>query len=201
MTRHDRQPRQRLDPDSRREAILSAAAPAFSSAPYDEVKIASISKLAGASDALLYRYFTNKEGLYCAALQTALESLGQHHRTVVANLPAGVSIRDRVQLLILVHLEHLAQPHSLLPHGPVRAEPRAATTLRSENQAEMIDLLRDQLAPSAQDRHEFALRGFIGFLDAAGDHWVSKGCPEDMRWPLIEAALGSLQGALGDWAA
>lgn len=201
MTRHDRQPRQRLDPDARRAAILSAAAPAFSSAPYDEVKIAGISQLAGASDALLYRYFHNKEGLYCAALHAALESLGQHRSTVVANLPAGISIRDRVQMLILVHLEHLAQPHSLLPHGPVRAEPRAATKLRAADRDEMIDLLRNQLAPSAQARHEFALRGFLGFLDAAGDHWVSEGCPEDMRWPLIEAALGSLQGALGDWAA
>lgn len=201
MTRSDRQPRQRLNPDARRETILAATAEAFTAAPYAEVKISTISELAGSSDALLYRYFHNKEGLYCAALQAALDSLAEHRKSVVAKLPAGVPVRDRVQMLTLVHLEHLSKHHSLLPHGPSRGEPRAAVELRSAGQVEFIALLRDQLAPSNQVRHEFALRGFIGFLDAAGSHWVRKGCAEDMRWPLVQAALGSLQGALGDWAA
>ena len=32
-------------------------------------------------------------------------------------------------------------------------------------------------------------------------HWGNKGCPEEDQWALIDAALGALEGALGDWAA
>ncbi len=64
VPRTDRQPRQRLDPDARRAAILSAAAEVFGAAPYAEVKIAAVAARAGASEALLYRYFAGKEELY-----------------------------------------------------------------------------------------------------------------------------------------
>ena len=46
-------------------------------------------------------------------------------------------------------------------------------------------------------RPELAERSF--WACAACQAWVDAGCPERDRHPLTEAALGALEGALGDW--
>ena len=48
-------------------------------------------------------------------------------------------------------------------------------------------------------RDDFALWGYLGFLDDACLRWVRAGCPDDQRHSLIDATLGCLEGALGDW--
>lgn len=201
MSRTDRQPRRRLDPAQRRAAILTAAGAAFGTAPYEEVTISAIARAAGASDALLYRYFNNKEELYAELVGQALDAAAADRETVLRELPAGSAIRDAVRAVILSYLDHLAGRGPLLPLGGTGAEPRAATELRAHAEVALIDQLRDLLNPSQQSRHEFALRGFLGFLDSAGRHWVRHGSPAELRHPLVDAALGSLEGALGDWAA
>ena len=55
MARTDRRPRRRLDPDSRRAAILEAAAAAVAAHPYAEVPISSIAAEACSTNALVYR--------------------------------------------------------------------------------------------------------------------------------------------------
>ena len=55
--------------------------------------------------------------------------------------------------------------------------------------------------PGEQARHRYALWGYLGFIDAACLHWVERGCPDEERWGVIDAALGALEGGLGDWAA
>ena len=56
-------------------------------------------------------------------------------------------------------------------------------------------------AARAEARHRYALWGYLGFIDAACLHWVERGCPDEERWGLVDAALGALEGGLGDWAA
>ena len=48
-------------------------------------------------------------------------------------------------------------------------------------------------------RDDFALWGYLGFLDDACLRWVRAGCPAEQRHSLVDAALGCLEGALGDW--
>ncbi|MGB4780024.1 MAG: TetR/AcrR family transcriptional regulator, partial [Microbacterium sp.] len=79
--------------------------------------------------------------------------------------------------------------------------PGVVATLRAEARSEYVERLRALLAPSAARRHEYALWGYFGFLDGACLTWVERGCPDDDRDALIDAALGALEGALGDWAA
>lgn len=201
MTRTDRRPRKRLDPDARRAAILEAAASQFAATPYDRVKIAAISEEAGASDALIYRYFRSKEGLYESVLEQALQDLSRHRDQALSKQPTGSSIRDRVQVVTAIHLQYLAGVPGQIPLHKSRAEPSGAARLRAESEAEFIEMLHGELNPSQQLRHEFALRGYLGFLNSAGAHWASQGCPEEARWALIDAALGALEGALGDWSA
>ena len=79
------------------------------------------------------------------------------------------------------------------------AEPEPAASIRREARRESVDRLHDLLLPDQGARDEYALWGFHGFLDVACLRWVATGCTEDDRWSLIDAALGALEGALGDW--
>lgn len=202
MTRSDRIPRRRLDPEERREAILAAASEAFAVAPYDAVSIADLASRAQASEALVYRYFDGKAELYAQVLRAAIADLLRRQGAALAELPDGVPVRDRLRATTLVYLDRVAS-HPTGWSSPLRAgaEPEVAVRIRRETRAEYVERLRALLAPSTTVRHEYALWGYFGFLDAACLHWVDRGCPADDRWSLVDAALGALEGALGDWAA
>ena len=203
VARTDRNPRQRLDPDERRGAILAAAAEAFAAAPYEEVGIAAVAVRAGASEALVYRYYTGKAELYAQVLDHAIADLLARQAAALAELPDGVPVRDRVRATVLVHLDHVAAHRAgwASPFAGTRAEPDVAAQVRHRARLEYVDRLRSLLAPSGSVRHDFALWGWFGFLDAACLRWVDRGCPDDDRWSLLDATLGALEGALGDWAA
>lgn len=202
MTRSDRTPRRRLDPDERRSAILAAAAEEFAAAPYDAVSVSAVAARAGASEALVYRYFESKAELYAQVLRAAITDLLRRQAQALAELPDGVPVRDRLRATTLVYLEHVAS-HPTGWASPLRAgaEPEIAVRIRRETRADYVERLRALLAPSSTVRHEYALWGYFGFLDAACLHWVDRGCPADDRWSLLDTVLGALEGALGDWAA
>jgi len=203
MARTDRQPRTRLAPDSRRAAILDAAATAFAGHPYAEVTISSIARQAGASDALLYRYFSGKEDLYAEIVRLSVDRLVTRQAAALGALPPGVPVRDRLREALRVYLDHIAtHPDAwAMPLRSPGTEPSSAATIRLEARHDYVERLRELLAPSGQLRHEYALWGYFGFLDAACLQWVDRGCPDDDRQSLSDAALGALEGALGDWAA
>lgn len=203
MVRTDRHPRTRLDPDARRSAILDAAAQAFAAQPYAEVTVSSIARGAGASDALLYRYFSGKEELYTEIVRRAIEQLIARQSAALGDLDPGVPVRDRIRAATEVYLDHIATHPSAwaMPlHNP-GSEPSSAAAVRLSARRDYVERLRAMLAPSVQLRHEFALWGYFGFLDHACLRWVERGCGDDDRHSLIDAALGALEGALGDWAA
>ncbi|MGB4777812.1 TetR/AcrR family transcriptional regulator, partial [Microbacterium sp.] len=108
MTRTDRQPRRRLDPDARRAAILDAAASAFAEEPYGAVTVSSIAARASASEALIYRYFSGKDELYAAVVRLAIDDLLRRQGAALADLPAGVPVRDRLRATTAVYLDHIA---------------------------------------------------------------------------------------------
>jgi AcrR family transcriptional regulator len=202
MPRSDRSPRRRLAPDERRGAILAAAAEEFAVAPYDAVSVATVAARAQASEALVYRYFDGKADLYAHVLRAAVADLLARQAAALAELPAGVPVRDRLRATTLVYLDHVAS-HPTGWASPLRAgaEPEVAVGIRREARADYVARLAALLAPSDTRRHEYALWGWFGFLDAACLRWVDRGCPADDRWSLLDVALGALEGALGDWAA
>lgn len=203
MPRKDRNPRRRLDPDFRRAAILDAAQKAFATHPYTEVTISAISTDAEASNALVYRYFDSKETLYVEVIRRSVTDLVAKQKAALDSLPPGVPARDRVRAATLVYLDHIADSPEAwaLPMRQPGSEPPAAAILRAEARRSYVDKLRALLIPSEQQRHDYALWGFVGFVDTACLRWVDNGCVADERGPLVEATLGALEGALGDWAA
>ncbi|NHC45098.1 TetR/AcrR family transcriptional regulator [Motilibacter sp. K478] len=192
-----------MDPGERQERILDAATAAFAATPYDDVALAPVAAAAGASEALVYRYFAGKAGLYAAVVQRSVDDLVAAHEEALAQLAPAVPARDRVRAATLAYLEHVARHPSgwLAPLARSEGEPEPAATIRRDARADYVARLRGLLQPGVGTRREYALWGFFGFLNAAALRWLAEGCPEDARWPLVDAALGALEGGLGDWAA
>jgi AcrR family transcriptional regulator len=199
--RSDRQPRQRLAPEERREAILAAATEAFRDQSYDRVSLGSVAAAAGASEALVHKYFEGKSGVYVELVRRAVRELDERQSRAVHELADGVPARDRVRACALAYLDHVRDhPRGVSAvHRAPAGEPEAAAAVREAARADGVARLAGVLLADQSRRRDYALRGYVGFLDAACERWVSVGCPEDQRWPLVEAALGALQGALGDW--
>lgn len=193
--------RRRLDPDARRRALLETAAVAFGAAPYAQVSVAAVAAAAGVSEALVFRYFATKAELYTAVVAGALDLLTADQAAADAALPVGVPTRDRVRTSIEVLLDHVARHRSgwAAPHVAGPDDPAEALTLRRDARRGQIAQLRAMLRADGWARHEYAVSGHLGFLDGAALEWVERGCPPDERWAVVDSALGSLEGALGDW--
>jgi AcrR family transcriptional regulator len=200
MQRADRTPRQRLDADARREGILDAAREMYAVHPYSEVSTQQIADAAGASAALVFHYFGSKAGLYAAVVADAIAGLSAAQRAADASLHANASARTRVRKSLDIYLDHIAT-HPQTWAWPLRGgvEPVEAQQVRRRSRAGYVQALSELLGYGDWARHHYALWGYFGFLDEACLAWVEKGCPSDDREQLIEASLGALEGALGDW--
>ncbi len=192
-------PRRRLDAEERRRDILDAGHRLFAEAGFSEVSTQQLAAASGASQALVFHYFGSKAGLYTAVVEDALGVLRADQRAADGGLPACVAVRERVRASLLVYLDHVARrPWVWAPHRGGE-DPPETTAVRVRARTEDVATVRDWLALGGWPRHEYALWGFFGFIDSACQAWVDAGCPDADRHPLAEAALGALEGALGDW--
>ncbi len=201
MRTQDRRARQRLSPPARIDAIRLAATDAFTATTYDQVSVSGVAAAAGSSEALVYRYFDSKAGLYTAVVNAQLERLATRQRDAVAQLRPHTSARDQVRVTIEAVLDHVRDRQAAWasPFFTGAYEPSAVQELRRQYRDEFVASLTDQLRNPGYRRAQLAIVGFLGYLGASAQQWVEDGCPAADRGPLVEAALGALQGALGDW--
>lgn len=198
----DRAPRRRLSVAERRRQILEAAARLYATTPYAQVPVSRVAEAADASAALVFHYFGSKAGLYEAVVDDTVRRLVDDQRAADAMLPDGVPARDRVRASLLVYLDHIAgHPHTWATPLTGGEEPAEVVGMRRSVRAGYVEALDQILGPSVSARHDYALWGYFGFLDQACLRWVERGCPADDRHQLVDAALGALEGALGDWSA
>ena len=192
-----------MDPAERRELILSAARRAFASRPYEEVSLVEVAAEAQASEALVHKYFAGKAGLYAEVLRLAADELAERTRRADDALPEGSSARDRVRASVLTYLDFIAErsPGWMAYQILAGHEPGEAAQVRQAAREAAVAALSDVVGGGRGHRDDFAFWGYLGFLDDACLRWVRAGCPDDQRHSLIDAALGCLEGALGDWRA
>ena len=187
-----------MDPTERRELILTAASRAFASRPYEEVSLAAI-----ADEALVHKYFVSKAGIYAQVLQRATDELAERTRQTDDALPPDSSARDRVRASILTYLDFIAErsPGWMAYQILAGHEPGEAAQVRQAAREAAVAALSDVVGGGRGHRDDFAFWGYLGFLDDACLRWVRAGCPAEQRHSLVDAALGCLEGALGDWRA
>jgi AcrR family transcriptional regulator len=198
MPRVDRRPRQRLDAQARRTAILQAAGAAFTAEPYDRVSVARVAEAAQASEALVHRYFGSKSGLYVAVVHAGITKLLERQQCADAALGAQATIRERVSATVRIYLDVVTEWSVgwLTPLRSPGGEPAEARTLRRQNREFYVTALRDLLMLPPDHAADYALHGYLGFLDAACLAWAERGYPHADREHLTDQAISALAGAL-----
>jgi AcrR family transcriptional regulator len=199
MTRQDKRPRQRLSEQTRRAAILHAAGEAFSRSPYEQVSVDAIAAAAGASQALVHRYFRGKSGLYVAVVESAVAELLQRQHAADAALGPESAPRERVTASLWVYLD-VVKEWAVGWRGPFLApggEPDEAGGVRRRSRLAYVALLREVLELDPRPDLDYALHGYLGFVDRACLAWAEAGYPDDHRPFIVDQALGALYGAVG----
>ncbi|PZQ38264.1 MAG: TetR/AcrR family transcriptional regulator, partial [Phenylobacterium zucineum] len=161
MRSQDRHARQRLSPQARTDAILAAATSAFTAATYDQVSVSAIAAAAAASEALVYRYFENKPGLYTAVVRLQFERLAARQEEVVARLDPNTSSRDLVRLTIEAVLDHVKTLRAAWasPFFTGAYEPAAVQDLRRQYRRDFAAGLAERLDNPDYRRAQLAIVG------------------------------------------
>jgi len=180
----------RLDNDERRAQLLQLARKAFSDRSYDDVSIDDLAREAKISKGLLYHYFPTKRDLYVAGLREIAEELVER----CTNIPADLSPIEGVRTGLDAYLDHISQ-HSRafvsLMRGGIGSDPEVAQVVEGVRKR-LADNFLEQTPfagmLSKDVRFQTAVRGWIGFVEAASIDWCAnpRMTREDLRELLAE---------------
>lgn len=182
----------RLDNDQRRAQLLSLAKRAFSDRSYDEVSIDDLARDAGISKGLLYHYFPTKRDLYVAGLGEIANELVD----AVVRVPDDLAPIERVRTSVDAYLDHITR-HSrafvALMRGGIGSDPEVAAVVEGVRKR-LFDkfLVGSPFATlfAGDARFETAVRGWIGFVEAASIDWCAN--PRLARTALRELMVDVL---------
>lgn len=184
--------RRRLSVEDRRRELIVAALRLFTDRGPDAVSVDDIAAEAGASRALLYHYFDSKYDLYIAALRAAADGL-------LADLegPFEGSPPERLDAGLAAYLDYVEQHalgfSALLREGP-GASGEGGAVVEQVREAVLQLLLAGVGVPDPPAALRVALRGWVGFVEAACAEWLEH---RDFDRETLEGILiGALSAAV-----
>jgi AcrR family transcriptional regulator len=165
----------RLDNDQRRAQLLELARRAFSDRAYDDVSIDDLAREARISKGLLYHYFPTKRDLYVAGLRQIADELVD----AIIAVPVSLAPINQVRTGVDAYLEHVMR-HSRafvsLMRGGIGSDPEVAAVIESVRTRLFAKFLVGSPFASllsGDARFETAVRGWIGFVEAASIDWCA----------------------------
>ena len=189
----------RLDNDQRRAQLLALAKRAFSDRAYDDVAIDDLARVAEISKGLLYHYFPTKRDLYVAGLREISDELVE----AITGVPEAMAPIDRVRSGLDAYLDHVtrhSQAFVALMRGGIGSDPEVAAIVESVRTRLFARFLSGSpfatlLAGDA--RFETAVRGWIGFVEAASIDWcinprLSRAELRELLTQILYAILGAV---------
>jgi AcrR family transcriptional regulator len=184
--------RRRLSVEDRRQELIDAALRLFSARGPEAVSVDDIAAEAGASRALLYHYFDNKHDLYLAALRAAADALLEQLRSPVTGSPAELLDAGLSAYLNYVE-QHTVGFSALLREGP-GASGEVGAIVERVRAAVLNMLLAGVGVPDPPAALRIALRGWVGFVEAACAEWLEH---RDVDRDTLEGILiGALSAAV-----
>lgn len=165
--------RVRLDNDQRRAQLLALAKRAFADRAYDDVSIDDLARGADISKGLLYHYFPTKRDLYVAGLREIADELVD----AITRVPPGLAPVDQVRTGLEAYLDYVTR-HSpafvALMRGGIGSDPEVAAIVESVRTRLFTRFLSGSPFASmlsGDARFATAVRGWIGFVEAASIDW------------------------------
>ena len=164
----------------------------FAEKPYDEISIDDIAQEAGVSKGLLYHYFQSKRRFYVETVRAALDEM----RELTEPDPSVPPLEQLDASLdaYLAYVERIGPAYAKLLQSGVGSDPEVTALVEQQRavvvRRVMVALGLEEPPPPIR----VALRGWLGFIDAACLDWVDHG---DVPRRSVRALLAnSLQAAL-----
>jgi AcrR family transcriptional regulator len=187
---------QRPQPVDRRERLLDSAIKLFSARSYDEVSVVDIAAEADVAIGLLYYHFTDKRGLYAAALQQLADRLSAAAREASDQPAAPV---DRLRAALRAELKVMAESPAayrvLLGAGP---QPSVRVRVDRERDAR-LKLISECLPPGAGRTATVTatLEGWLQFTDGVVLAWLAgrRTSPQEIVNLCVSVLLASAEAA------
>jgi len=187
-------PRARLDVDERRRQLVALGSQLFSARTYDEVSIDELARAAGISKGLLYHYFPTKRDFYVATVRHAAKDLLDR-----SFLPSDMNPIERLQGGLDAFLDYVSEHGtayiSLLRSG-IGADPEVARIVDETREAFSMRLIEGLGVDAPGPLVRVALRGWVGFVEAATVDWLSSGQAakrESLRAIFVEVLFSTVQ--------
>ncbi|MEU4427912.1 TetR/AcrR family transcriptional regulator [Actinoplanes sp. NPDC024001] len=167
--------RRRLEPDARREQILSVAIRLFGEKPYAEVSTTDVARIAGVARGLVNHYFRTKKDLYLEVVRVMLTVPAVAVESLSAGEPA-----ERAEAIVNWFLDVLSR------HGTTWLAATSAGGMAGDADvdaviAEAVDVAADGVlsAFGLGEQPTEALRGmarsYVGLAIHTGREWLQRG--------------------------
>ncbi|MFH5206919.1 TetR/AcrR family transcriptional regulator [Antrihabitans sp. NCIMB 15449] len=186
--------RKRLDPEQRREQLLTIGARLFAGRPYEDVWIEEVAELAGVSRGLMYHYFPTKRDFFAAIIRLSAEKL-----LASTEVDPELPIADQVAAGLDAYIDFVVDnPHNVMAvnRGALSGEKDIREIVEWE-----LGVLQQRIVEAvglqghSKDVATIAVRGWLVFTRAVCVDWVeSRAVTRD---ELRELCLRTLAGALG----
>jgi AcrR family transcriptional regulator len=167
----------RLEPDERKEQILTCAAELFGEHPYAVVSTSDIAARAGVARGLINHYFGTKRELYLAVVR---QSLRIPYGAVIS-LPEG-SAEQRADAAVDCFLDMVSRQQktwltAIAPEG-IGKDPEVEHILDEVDRA-AADRVLEAMGFTRQDQnwdsYNALIRAYGGMVKAAGREWLVRG--------------------------
>lgn len=161
----------RSAPDERRAQLVELGLRLFSERSYDELSIDDIAREAGISKGLLYHYFPSKRDYYVETVRAAAQLLldrtdpdiGPEPEALLAGLEAYLTFAE----------DHASAFVALMRSG-VGHDAEVAGVLEA-TRARYVTRIAERLGVTdPAPRLRIALRGWVGFVEAASLEWLER---------------------------
>lgn len=183
----------RLTPATRRAQLLDVGKRVFLERPYDELSMDELAVLSGVSKGLLYHYFPTKREFYMAVLNSAVDEMIE-----IVQPRVGLAPAEQLRLALdgyLRYVDEHALSYQAVLRGGIGGDPDVvAIADRFRNAA--YDLILSQ-APEVTPLLRFAIRGWIGFVEAVSLEWLRTRRPA--RSEFVSLLVETLTEALRVW--
>jgi AcrR family transcriptional regulator len=192
--------RARLQVDERRAQLLELGLQLFTDRTYDELSIDDIAAAAGISKGLLYHYFPSKRDYYVEVVRRAAAHLVE--RTAEAGVDASPDSLLHGLDAYLDFVEQHARSFTAVMRGGVGSDAEVQTIVEAARTAIAERIITRLGARDPSPLLRAALRGWIGFVEAASLDWLARrDLPRgELRALLAHMAVAALMttGALPD---
>jgi AcrR family transcriptional regulator len=192
----------RLTPDDRRERLLALGSEIFATEPFDRVSIDDIAAAAGISKGLLYHYFPSKRDFYVAVVRQAADEM-----KVVTETDPGLDPLERLSAGLDRYLEYVethARGYATVLRAGIGSDPEVAAIVEDVRSTMARRILDDlPIKGEAPAGVRIAVRGWVGFAEAASLEWVEhrEVTRDELRDLLIKALTGAVGAAAQHYAA